>query len=178
MTILCSPLLLIPAASTLVMFIDLLSGNVEALMGLIVLLPLTGGCWFFFVGGVIAGQLVRHRLVIDGKNNIITSTEDLWNIPFYDVEKGKMKLSDAKCVRTWGFERDEGPPEINVFICKDPYKSRKSDLDVSWLFTAGKIDSRELASALRVPWKPRMPTGTNNQHRYNPGLEKYKNPDW
>ena len=147
-------------------------------MGLIVLLPLTGGCWFFLAGGFIAGQLVRHRLVIDGKNNIITSTEDLWNIPFYDVEKGKMKLSDAKCVRTWGFDRDDGPPVINVVICKDPYKSRKSNLDVSWLFTAGKIDSRELASALRVPWKPRMPTGVNGQGRYNPGLEKYKNPDW
>ena len=178
MTILCSPLLLIPAASTLVMFIDLLSGNVEALMGLIVLLPLTGGCWFFLAGGFIAGQLVRHRLVIDGKNNIITSTEDLWNIPFYDVEKGKMKLSDAKCVRTWGFDRHDGPPVINVVICKHRYESRKSDLDVSWLFTAGKIDSRELASELRVPWNPRQPEGVNNQERYNPGLEEYKNPDW
>ena len=177
-TIICSPLLLITGGGTLVMLIDLLSGNVEALMGLIVLLPLTGGCWFFLAGGFIAGQLVRHRLVIDGKNNIITSTEDLWNIPFYDVEKGKMKLSDAKCVRTWGFDRNDGPPVINVVICKDPYKSRKSNLDVSWLFTAGKIDSRELASALRVPWKPRMPTGVNGQGRYNPGLEKYKNPDW
>ena len=177
-TIICSPLLLITGGGTLVMLIDLLSGNVEALMGLIVFLPLTGGCWFFLAGGFIAGQLVRHRLVIDGKNNTITSTEDLWNISFYDVEKGKMKLSDAKCVRTWGFDRDEGPPVINVFICKDRYKSRKSDLDVSWLFTAGKIDSRELASALRVPWKPRMPTGTNDQDRFNPGLEKYKNPDW
>ena len=92
------------------------------------------------------------------------------------------KADEARWFNTagsrWGFDRDEGPPVINVFICKDDYKSRKSDLDVSWLFTAGKIDSRELASALRVPWKPRMPTGTNGQDRYNPGLEKYKNPDW
>ena len=178
-TILCSPLLLLSAAFPLVMLIDLLSGNGGSLIGLIVFLPITGGCWFFLAGGFIAGQLVRHRLVIDGKNNIITSTEDLWNIPFYDAKKGKMKLSDAKCVRTWGFERDDGPPVINVVICKTRYQSRKSDLDVSWLFTAGKIDSRELASALRVPWKPRMPVGINKQNnRYNPGLEKYKNPDW
>ena len=177
-TIICSPLLLITGGGTLLFLIDLLSGNVEALIGLIVFLPLTGGCWFFLAGGVIAGQLVRHRLVINGKNNTITSTEDLWNISYYDVEKGKMKLSDAKCVRTWGLIREEGPSYNKVVICKDPYKSRKSDLDVSWLFTAGKIDSRELASALRVPWKPRMPTGTNDQDRFNPGLEKYKNPDW
>ena len=177
-TIICSPLLLITGGGTLLFLIDLLSGNVEALIGLIVFLPLTGGCWFFLAGGVIAGQLVRHRLVINGENNTITSTEDLWNISYYDVEKVKMKLSDAKCVRTWGLIREEGPSYNKVVICKDPYKSRKSDLDVSWLFTSGKIDSRELASALRIPWKPRMPTGTNDQDRFNPGLEKYKNPDW
>ena len=177
-TIMCSPLLLITTGGTLVMLIDLLSGNVEALIGLIVFLPLTGGCWFFLVGGVIAGQLVRHRLVIDGKNNIITSTEDLWNISLYDVEKGKMKLSDVKCVRTWGLEREKGPSYNKVVICKHPYRARKADLDVSWLFTAGKIDSRELASELRVPWKPRQPEGVNNQERYNPGFEEYKNPDW
>lgn len=177
-TILCSPLLLLPTAFTLAALIDLLSGNVEALMGLIVFLPLTGGCWFFLAGGFIAGQLVRHRLVIDGKNNIITSTEDLWNIPFYDVEKGKMKLSDAKCVRTWGLIREEGPSYNKVVICKHPHKERKEDLDVSWLFNTGKIDSRELASALQVPWKPRMPEDTNNQSRYNPGPEEYENPDW
>ena len=160
------------------MLINLLFGNIEALIPLIVLLPLTGGCWFFLVGGVIAGQLVRHRLVIDGKNNIITSTEDLWNIPIYDVEKGKIKLSDVKCVRTWGIEREKGPSYNKVVICKHPYRARKADLDVSWLFTAGKIDSRELASELRVPWKPRQPEGVNNQERYNPGIEEYKNPDW
>ena len=89
-----------------------------------------------------------------------------------------MKLSDAKCVRTWGLIREEGPSYNKVVICKDPYKSRRSDLDVSWLFTAGKIDSRELASALQVPWRPRMPKGVNDQARNNPGLEEYKNPDW
>ena len=177
-TIICSPLLLFSAGATFAVLSIALTEDPAMIVGLIFTLPLTAGCWFFLAGGVIAGQLVRHRLVIDGKNNIITSTEDLWNISFYDVEKGKMKLSDAKCVRTWGLIREEGPSYNKVVICKDRYKSRKSDLDVSWLFTAGKIDSRELASALRVPWKPRMPTGVKDQGRYNPGLEKYKNPDW
>ena len=175
MTIICSPLLLISAGATFAVLSIALTENPAMIVGLIFTLPLTGGCWFFLAGGVIAGQLVRHRLVIDGKNNIITSTEDLWNISFYDVEKGKIKLSDVECVRTWGLIREEGPSFNKVVICKDPYKSRKSDLDVSWLFTSGKIDSRELASALQVPWKPRSPPG---EGRFNPGLEKYKNPDW
>ena len=178
MTIICSPLLLISAGATFAVLSIALTEDPAMIVGLIFTLPLTGGCWFFLAGGVIAGQLVRHRLEINGKNNTITSTEDLWNISFYDVEKGKMKLSDAKCVRTWGLIREEGPSYNKVVICKDPYKSHKSDLDVSWLFTAGKIDSRELASALQVPWKPRMPVGTNRQDRHNPGLEEYQNPDW
>ena len=178
MTIICSPLLLISAGATFAVLSIALTEDPAMIVGLIFTLPLTGGCWFFLAGGVIAGQLVRHRLEINGKNNTITSTEDLWNISFYDVEKGKMKLSDAKCVRTWGLIREEGPSYNKVVICKERYESRKSDLDVSWLFTAGKIDSRELASALQVPWKPRMPVGINGQVRDNPGLEKYKNPDW
>jgi hypothetical protein len=175
-TILCSPLLLITALASFAVLMTALTDDPAMIVGLIFTLPLTGGCWFFLVGGVIAGQLVRHRLIIDGKNNIITSTEDLWNIAFYDVDKGKIKLSDVKCVRTWGLIREEGPSFNKVVICKDPYKSRKSDLDVSWLFTTGKIDSRELASELQVPWKPRSPPG--DKGRFNPGLEKYKNPDW
>ena len=74
---------------------------------------------------------------------------------------------------TTEYLEDLGPPPSNkVVICRYPNKNSKTDLDVSWLFTSGKLDSKELAWTLGVPWKPRRadPKGSYP----GGGL----NPDW
>jgi len=169
--ILCSPLLFFGGAINIVGFSQPLA--------LLVTIPITGLCWGFLLLGVVAGALVKHTLTIDGKNDQINHFESLPGTTFYDVDHGSVKLSKVSVVRTWGINTgpsangEKGPPPSNkVVICRYPNKNSKTDLDVSWLFTAGKLDSKELAWTLGVPWKPRR---ANPKGSYPGGG---LNPDW
>lgn len=136
----------------------LLNPNSESIVIILCMLPVMGLTWFIFLAGAVAGQLLRRTLTIDFEMGVVTLSEDLFGIGFYDVSES-LKLSKVKCVRV--YEAGQSAPGANkVKICSHEYSGGRGSLDATALFNSGKFDSRELAEMLGVKWKPRPPSAS------------------
>ena len=142
----------------------LLNPTSESVLGALCFLPVIIGSWFIILGGVVAGQLLRRTLTIDYEKGVVTLSEDLFGIGFYDHSES-IELSRVKCVRVYE-AGDAAPGADRVKICTHEYSGNPSirrqdglvpmgDLDATMLFASGKFDSMELAEMLGVKWKPR-----------------------
>ena len=138
----------------------LINPSAESIVIILCMLPIMGVTWFIFLAGAAAGQLLRRVLTIDFDRGVVTLSEDLFGIGFYDVSES-LKLSKVKCVRI--YEAGQAAPGADrVKICTHEYFGGRGSLDATMLFERGKFDSRELAEMLGVKWKPRYPIKTGN----------------
>ena len=151
MALLTSPLW---GGPLLFILVALINPNAESIVIILCMLPIMGVTWFIFLAGAVAGQLLRRTLTIDFDMEVVTLSEDLFGIGFYDVSES-LKLSKVKCVRV--YEGGDAAGADRVKICTHEYSGGRKSLDATALFASGKFDSRELAEMLGVKWKPRPP---------------------